>query len=242
MSKVILITGSNSSIGYELVRLLAEQGHVVYLGARNEVAGKEAEGTLHRRGLTNVKYIFIDVTIPDSIERAKEIIEKAEGKLDVLVNNAAIARADVSNQSASVIAVDVIRDVYNTNVFGLIQTTTTFIPLLRKSSLPIILNVSSGLGSSTLQSRPGTRAKFVAYQSSKAAVNSYTVSLAQELRGEGFKVNAVTPGMVASKLNNFIAGGKTLEEGAKALVPYALLGADGPTGKFFNWEGQEVPW
>ncbi|KAH9480262.1 Short-chain dehydrogenase [Psilocybe cubensis] len=242
MSKVILVTGSNSSIGYELVRLLAEQGHIVYLGARNEISGKEAEATLHQKGLKNVKFIQIDVTVLDSIERAKCTIDENHGKLDVLVNNAAISRADASAQSASIVSVDIVREVYNTNVFGLIQTTTTFMPLLRKSLLPIILNVSSGLGSSTLQSRPGARANFVAYQSSKAAVNSYTVSLAQELREAGFKVNAVTPGLVSSKLNNFIAGGKSLEEGAKALLPYALLDADGPTGKFFNWEGQEVPW
>ncbi|PPQ81570.1 hypothetical protein CVT25_013414 [Psilocybe cyanescens] len=197
--------------------------------------------SLHKKGLANVKFVLIDVRDIATIERAKETVEKAERKLDVLVNNAAISRNDVV-QHPSILDTSVLRDVLETNLIGLVQTTTTFLPLLRKSSEPNIVNVSSQLGSQTYQSQPTATTIFTAYANSKAAVNSYTVALAHELGKEGIKVNAVSPGLVSSRLNNFIAGGKTLEEGAQAIVPFVLLEKDGPTGKLFNSEGEKVPW
>ncbi|PPQ81552.1 hypothetical protein CVT25_013395 [Psilocybe cyanescens] len=240
MSKVILVTGSNSSIGFELVRLLAEKGHIVYLGARSEAAGKEAQETLNKNGLANVKFVLIDVRDSATIKRAKETIEKAEGKLDVLVNNAAISRNDVL-QHPSTLDTSVLRDVMETNFIGLVETTTAFIPLLRKSSEPNIVNVSSPLGSQSFQSQPTATTIFTAYANSKAAVNSYTVALAHELGKEGFKVNAISPGLVSSRLNSFIAGGTTLEEGALAILPFVILEKDGPSGKLI-YDGREIGW
>lgn len=196
---------------------------------------------LHKKGLSNVKFVLLDVRNPEAIESAKETIDKAEGRLDVLVNNAAISRNDTI-QHPSNLGISVLRDILETNFIGLVQTTTAFIPLLQKSSTPNIVNVSSELGSQAFQSRPEAHTLFTAYANSKAAVNSYTVALAQELRKEGFRVNAVSPGLVASKLNNFVASGKTLAEGAQVIVPYALLGKEGPTGKFFNEKGVEAAW
>ncbi|KAH9478042.1 (+)-neomenthol dehydrogenase [Psilocybe cubensis] len=240
MSKVILVTGSNSSIGFELVRILAEKGHTVYLSARNEEAGLEAQKILHAKGLTNVKFVLLDIRDTASIERAKNTIEEAEGRLDALVNNAAISRNDTLRR-ASELDIAVFKDIMETNFVGLVQTTTAFVPLLRKSSDPSIVNVSSGLGSSTYQTRRGQPTLFTAYAVSKAAVNSYTVNLSQDLEKEGFKVNAVCPGLVSSRLNNFIEGGKSLEAGAQAIEPFVLLDKDGPTGKFYS-QGVEMEW
>lgn len=180
---------------------------------------------------------------PATIERARDTIARAEGKLDVLVNNAAISRNDVA-QHPSTLDASVLRDVMETNYIGLVQTTTAFIPLLQKSSsgAPTIVNVSSPLGSQAFQSRPEATTAYTAYANSKAAVNGYTVALAHELRKDGFKVNAVSPGLVSSRLNSFIAGGRTLEQGALSILPYVLLEKDGPTGKLFNYDGTEIAW
>lgn len=116
-----------------------------------------------------------------------------------------------------------------TNFFGLIQTTIAFLPLLRKSTNAVILNVSIDMASNTIQSRPDASLHVAAYNTSKAAANSYTIALAQELKGEGIKVNAVTPGFTTSKLNNYLPGGKSTKGGAEVLLPWALLEKDGPT-------------
>jgi len=242
MLKVILVTGANSGIGFELVRLLAEQGHTVYLGARNERAGKEAVGQLHADGLGSVKFVCLDVTDAASIQAAKETIEKAEDKLDVLVNNAGISVR--ANQNPASISASTVRDTMEVNFFGVIQTTTTLIPLIRKSTNGgVIVNVSSELGSNTFQSNRKSRAGtplLAAYSSSKAALNSYTIALAHELKGEGIKVNAVTPGLTSTNLTAHI--GKTTRAGAEVLLPWALLEKDGPTGRFIGDDNVEFPW
>ena len=117
-----------------------------------------------------------------------------------------------------------------TNFFGLVQTTIAFLPLLRKSTNAAIVNVATV--SNTVQARPGAGFQVVAYNTSKTAVNSYTIALAQELRGEGIKVNAVAPGFTSTKLNNYSKGGKTAKAGAEVLLPWALLEKDGPTCMF----------
>jgi len=241
MSKVILVTGGNGGIGFELVRLLAEKGHIVYLGARNETAGKEAQAKLHADGLNTVKFVRIDVTDLASIQAAKETIDRDDGKLDVLVNNAGIGKLE-ENQNATTISLSPIRDTMETNFFGLIQTTTTLLPLVRKGTNPVILNVTIDMASNTIQSRPGAIMHVVAYNTSKAAANSYTIALAQELKAEGIKVNAVTPGFTTTKLNNYHPGGKTMRGGAEVLLPWALLDKDGPTCLFIDGDGKEMPW
>ncbi|KIL69019.1 hypothetical protein M378DRAFT_7779 [Amanita muscaria Koide BX008] len=240
MSKVILVTGANTGIGYELVRLLAQKGHRVYIAARNETAGQEAATKL-RQGNLDVKYVHIDVTDIESIKAAKDAIEKDEGRLDVLVNNAAIGEYG-KDQNATTVDVSAVRNSLEVNLIGLIQTTTTFLPLLRLSPQAVILNVSSELASNTFQASANPGPHFVAYNTSKAAVNSYTIALAHELKKDGIKVNAVTPGFTSTKLNNYHEHAKTPAQGAESLLPWTLLDKNGPTGQYFGQMGQVLPW
>ncbi|KAF9485824.1 NAD(P)-binding protein [Pholiota conissans] len=241
MSKVILVTGANAGIGFELTRLLAEKGHTVYLGARNEVSGKEAAEKLHKEGLKTVKHVLIDVTKLPTIKAAKETIEGAEGYLDVLVNNAGIAKFD-SDQNATTIELATIRETMETNFFGLIQTTQTFLPLLRKSSNGVIVSVTSDMASNAYMAAHTGPLHLVAYNTSKAAMNSYSIALAHELKKDNIKVNLVTPGYTSTKLNFFGDGGKSTLDGAKSIEPWALLEKDGPTGKFVDWNGKDFSW
>ncbi|KAF9474198.1 NAD(P)-binding protein [Pholiota conissans] len=230
MAKIVLITGAsqgaNSRDGFELARLIAEKGRIVYVGSRNDESGKTAVGILHSEGLSTVKPVMIDITKPSTIESAKNAIEAAEGRLDVLVNNVGIALMD-KEQLGLYPDMTAVREIMATNFFGTIETTVAFLPLLRKScaagNTPIIVNVSSGLGSNTLSQEYG-RAKYVGYRASKVALNSYTISLALELQEGGFKVNA------------------PIRDGGLAMLPWALLDAKGPTGKFFGPGGDEYPW
>ncbi|KAF5319968.1 hypothetical protein D9611_011086 [Ephemerocybe angulata] len=233
MSKVILVTGGNAGIGYELVKALASKPdvHKVYLAARNEGSGREAQDTLRAEGLGNVHFIHLDVTDVATIISAKEAIEKNDGKLDILVNNAGIGEGD-KDQKPSTVEVDTVRRVLETNLLGLIQTTTTFVPLLRRSPQAVILNVGSELGSNTWMSNSGKDFfQFAAYSASKAAVSSYTINLAHELKADGIKVNVITPGYTATKINGYAPTGKTSTQGAAILVPWAMLEKDGPSGK-----------
>lgn len=204
---------------------------------------------LHADGLKTVKYVHIDVTALATIQAAKETIDQADGKLDVLVNNAGtlinlpiyklIRKKSSSgigkleeNQNATNISLSTIREAMETNFFGLIQTTITLLPLVRKGTNAVILNVTIDMASNTIQSRPDAILHVVAYNTSKSAANSYTIALAQESKAEGIKVNAVTPGFTTSKLNHYTPGGKTMKEGAEVLLPWALLDKDGPTCMF----------
>lgn len=216
----------------------------MYLGARNEVAGKEAEEALKTAGL-NVEYIHLDVTEQSSITAAREHIERSEGHLDVLVNNAGASFMH-KPQVATNVDVSVLRDAFEPNLFGLVQTTTTLLPLVRKATQGpgVILNVATDMASNAGQAKPNSRSHFVAYNTSKAAANSYTIALAHELRVEGspIRVNCVTPGFTSTKLNNFSEGGKTPKQGAEILFPWALLDNEGPTGLFIGQHGKELPW
>ncbi|KAF8332512.1 hypothetical protein F5887DRAFT_996699 [Amanita rubescens] len=240
MSKVILVTGANTGIGYELVSLLAQKGHKVYLGARNEEAGREAAEKLKKEDL-DVTFIRLDVTDIETIRAAKDSIEKTDGKLDVLVNNAGIAEMG-KDQNPSTVDVSAIRDCIEVNLIGLVQTTTTFLPLLRASPQAVILNVSSRLASNSWQASNIPLVQVAAYNASKAAVNSYTIALAQEVKKDGIKVNVVAPGFTSTKINNFHAAGKSARQGAESLVHWALLDQDGPTCQFFDDKGEVMGW
>ncbi|KAK7031071.1 hypothetical protein VNI00_013671 [Paramarasmius palmivorus] len=255
--KVVLITGANGGIGFELARLLAEKGHKVYIGARNTDAGQEAEKRLRDEYRLDAKFVQLDVTDSESIKAAKDLIEKAENRLDVLVNNAGRLQystvAMTMKLTYNVTATyhpprnlsetdlqDYIR-VMNTNFFGLVNCTNTFLPLIRKSppGYGAIVNVSSSLGSnSALAAReiPEQFSKSGPYSASKAAANSYAIGLANELRGERIRVNCVGPGLVKTKMNNYAEGGKTVREGTELLVPWVLLGPedDDKTCQFYN--------
>jgi len=244
--KTALITGANKSIGFEAARQLLQQGYQVYLGSRNADKGQQAVDQLRAEGLTQVELLVIDVTDSASIAAARAALGQKTAVLDVLINNAGILGGMV--QPALTSSIDMIKEVYNTNVFGVIEVTQAFIDLLRQSPAPRIVNVTSGLGSLTLHTDPSWKyyaVKGAAYQPSKAALNAYTIMLAYELRDTPFKVNAVDPGYTATDFNHH-SGPGTVEDAAARLVKAATLGPDGPTSQFFsddNVPGTDVsPW
>lgn len=263
MTLTHLYAGSNAGIGFELVRLVAEKKHTIYLSGRNEAAVKAAvyvysfdrfavvfnvlkpmvyyRDTLHSEGLTNVKSVVLDVTKPASVEAARATIEAAEGRLDVLVNNAAVSMYGHDHNPTSV-SVNTLHSAMETNFYGVVQTTSVLLPLLRKSANSVILNVSSGLGSNSYMSAPDSPHVYFPYCATKAALNSYTISLSYELKAQGTRVNAVTPGLTSTQLNNFVEGGGTPRQAAAGILHLVLLNKEGPTGKFFGPKGDEFPW
>lgn len=232
--KTVLITGANKSIGFETARQLLQQGYYVYLGSRDIQKGQQAVSQLQAEGLTQVEPIEIDVDNLDSIKAARAVLGQKTTVLDVLVNNAGIHGA--MPNTALETDIDVFRQVFDTNVFGVISVTQAFIDLLKQSSEPRIVNVTSGLGSLTLHSDPSWKyyeVKPTAYVMSKAALNAYTIVLAHNLRDTAFKVNAVDPGYTATDFNNH-SGPGTVPDAAARVVKAATFGADGPTGQFFS--------
>lgn len=239
--KTVLITGANKSIGFETAGQLAARGYHVYLGSRDLQKGVDAVARLKAEGASNVEAVQLDVSDPVSIEAAR----KSVSSLDVLINNAGINGG--FPQSPTSIPIATLREVFETNVFGAIGVTVAFMDLLKKSSEPRIVNVTSGLASLTLHSDPSWQyyaIKSAAYGPSKTALNAYTVALAYELRDTPFRINAVDPGYTATDFNQHRGPG-SVESAAAIVVKYALIGADGPTGRFFSNDregGGESPW
>lgn len=241
--KTVLITGANKSIGFETAKQLIAQGYFVYLGSRDLEKGKAAAAELKS---DNVEAIQIDVSNEHSIIDAQKTLAGKIQSLDVLINNAGISGA--FPQVASTVDTKVIREVFDTNFFGVINVTQAFIELLKKSDEPRIVNVTSGLGSLTLHSDPSWKyyqVKSSAYGPSKTALNAYTVVLAHELKDTAFKVNSVDPGYTATDFNHHNGPG-SVEDAAAIIVKYATIDKDGPTGKFFSNDieddSQESPW
>jgi NAD(P)-dependent dehydrogenase (short-subunit alcohol dehydrogenase family) len=239
--KIALVTGGNKGIGLELCRNLASAECTVLLGARNEERGLEAVRQLEQAGLGDIHFVEIDVTSKDSVAAAAQEIESGYGRLDILMNNAGIIlRGDGLPGAADLSAV---RKVFDTNFFGALRVAQAMLPLLRKSPAARIVNVSSGLGSLTLNSDPSWpsyNTKFIGYNASKAAMNMLTVHLAYELRSTNIKVNSADPGYTKTDLNNN-TGTQPVEVGAIAATRLALLDDDGPTGKSFSKDGPD-PW
>ena len=237
---IALVTGANKGIGKEIARQLAGKGVIVLLGARDPTRGKQAVADLRSKALP-VQFLPLDVTDQQSVDQAVSDIESQYGRLDILVNNAGIA---VDWGPPSEAEIDAVRSTYETNVFGVFRVTKAMLPLLRKSKAARIVNVSSALGSVTLTADPNGpfrgRSMLMAYCSSKSALNMLTLQFAGELASSGIKVNAVTPGYVATDMNQH-QGTRTVEQGAATPVRLALLPDDGPTGGFFSDEGV-VPW
>ncbi|OON67866.1 SDR family oxidoreductase [Hymenobacter sp. CRA2] len=232
--KTALITGANKSIGLETARQLLQQGYYVYLGSRDLQKGQQAAEQLQAEGLTEVEPLQIDVADPASIAAARQTLGQKTEVLDVLINNAGILGGMAQPPLGT--DVRVIREVFETNVFGVIEVTQAFIDLLRQSSAPRIVNVTSGLGSLTLHNDPSWKyypVKGAAYAPSKAALNAYTIMLAYELRDTPFKVNAVDPGYTATDFNHH-SGPGSVSDAAARVVKAALLGPDGPTSQFFS--------
>ncbi|KYH13980.1 SDR family NAD(P)-dependent oxidoreductase [Staphylococcus kloosii] len=232
--KITLITGGNKGLGFETARALKEQGHKVYIGSRNAQRGQQAAQQL------GVDYVVLDVTDDDSVNNAVATIEQQEGRLDVLINNAGISGG--FTKPRDITATDM-EQVYNTNVFGLVRVTNHFIPLLENSEQPIIVNVSSGLGSFGMvndNSKAESKVNSLAYCSSKSAVTMLTVQYAKDLTH--MQVNAADPGstntdLVGDASNN----AKPATEGIKPIVKLATIDKDGPTGTFIDGDGP-MPW
>ncbi|MFH9244346.1 SDR family NAD(P)-dependent oxidoreductase [Streptomyces lydicus] len=231
-----LITGANKGLGFETARRLVAAGHTVYVGSRDPERGRRAAEQLGART------VLIDVTDDTSVAAAAQAVE-ADGGLDVLVNNAGVeARTpDGGVIGAAEVTGEVMRYVFDTNVFGTVRVTHAFLPLLQRSAAPVVVNVSSGLASLTRVSAAGTPAYAypgVAYPASKTAVNMLTVQFAKAF--PGMRINAVEPGYTATDLNAH-AGTQTVEEGAEIIVRMAQTGPDGPTGGYFGAAGR-LPW
>src|SRR6266568_3443502 len=226
-----LITGANKGLGFEAARRLIAAGHTVYVGSRDAERGRRAAGRLGAR------MVLIDVTDDASVVAAAKTIE-AGGVLDVLVNNAGVEMRTEGNvvPGAAEITADLMRSLFETNVFGVVRVTHAFLPLLRQSAAPVVVNVSSGLASMTRVTTPGSPG--VAYPASKAAVNMITVQYAKAF--PDMRINAVEPGYTATDLNGN-AGTQTVEEGAEIIVRMAQAGPDGPTGSYVGTDGP-LPW
>lgn len=239
-SRIALVTGATRGIGLETVRQLAQAGVHTLLAGRDRERAVQASLDLQSQGLP-VEAIALDVTDAGSIGAAVREVERRHGRLDILVNNAGIA-IDDWNSAPSEQGAEVWRRTFDTNVFGLVEATRAFLPLLRAAPAGRIVNVSSVLGSVALQADPQSTyyaIKLPAYSASKSAVNAWTVQLAYELRATPVKVNAVHPGNVRTDMNP----NAELEvgEGARSSVQMALLDADGPTGTFTHL-GETLPW
>jgi NAD(P)-dependent dehydrogenase (short-subunit alcohol dehydrogenase family) len=231
-----LITGANKGLGRQTARQLIAAGHTVYIGARHEARGRAAAAELGAR------FVQLDVTDDASVAAACTQIE-ADGRLDVLVNNAGIEPRLAGNAIPAPAdeTADAVRATFETNVFGLVRVTHAFLPLLQKSAAPVIVNVSSGLGSLTDLSNPESYTHFYAalgYPASKTTVNAITIQYAKAF--PGIRINAVDPGYTNTDLNGR-TGTQTVEEGAAIIVAMAQIGPDGPTGTFVSSHGA-VAW
>jgi NAD(P)-dependent dehydrogenase (short-subunit alcohol dehydrogenase family) len=226
---VTLITGANKGIGFETARQLLELGHTVYIGARDVERGKKAAEAL------GAQFVQLDVTDEASVSGALAAIGAAEGRLDVLVNNAGILGSEVINGPEAL-------RVFDTNTVGVVRVTEAALPLLRKSSNPTVVNVSSSLGSFWAVNnpdRPEFNVPLALYSASKSAATMLTVQYAKSQ--PGIKFNALEPGTTATDMTAALGIGRPVEESARTVVRLATLDADGPTGTLQDENG-ELSW
>ena len=236
---VALITGANKGIGWETALQLGAHGITVLVGSRNPQQGEQAAVALQAHGV-KAHALVIDVTNQATIEAAVAEVTRTFGKLDILVNNAGISLEPVPPSQSQL---ENLHKTFATNFFGVFAVTQAFLPLIQQAAAGRIVNVSSGLGSLTSVSnpaRPEYEINILGYTASKAALNALTVTLAKELRATAVKVNSANPGPTATDLNQF-QGRQTPEQAAAIIVRLATLPPDGPTGKFFEQDG-ELPW
>jgi NAD(P)-dependent dehydrogenase (short-subunit alcohol dehydrogenase family) len=247
---VALVTGANQGIGLQIARDLVSHGFTVLVGSRNFARGEAAAKTIDG----DARALQLDVTDQASISAAAKRIRDEFGRLDVLVQNAAISNmSKLPGQSVeayakttrpSNVSLDEMRAVWDTNVFGVLAVYQAMLPLLREAPAGRIVNVSSGVGSLTRTSDPAYPYRAIfgpVYPASKTALNALTLAMAIELEKTPIKVNAVSPGFTKTNLNNY-AGTETVEEGAREAVRVALLGPDGPTGTFTHATLGTIPW
>jgi NAD(P)-dependent dehydrogenase (short-subunit alcohol dehydrogenase family) len=233
-TSLALITGANKGIGFEVARQLGAIGMTVLVGARDDDRGAVAEQDLRDRGV-DAYHMALDVTDQASVDQAAQRIGVEHGRLDVLVNNAGITGGPASGRPSQT-PLAILRQVYETNVFGAVAVTNAMLPLLRRAPAARIVNVSSEVGSvqATLNREgPLWPMTSIPYPSSKTALNMVTAQYAKELWDTPIKVNAANPGYCATDLNNH-SGFRSAEEGAEAIVYLATLPEDGPTGSFYG--------
>jgi len=230
MTTIALISGANKGIGFATAQLLAGRGMTVLLGARDADRGQRAAQALREAG-GQARFVLLDVTDEKTVRQAAEWIDAEYGRLDVLVNNAGIARGDGTGRPSETTA-GPLREVFETNVFGVVVVTNAMLPLLRRAPGARIVNVSSEVGSITSMTDPGSPLypmASVPYPASKAALNMITAMYAKELKGTPVKVNAANPGYCATDLNGH-RGFRTPEQGARVVAQLATLPAGGPDG------------
>ena len=238
--RTVLITGANKGIGYAIAHGLGAQGFKVGVGARADGRRSDAVANLRAEGV-DAFGVPLDVTDDDSVAAAARVVEEQAGGLDVLVNSAAIT--GTVPQEPTRVDLDVIRTVVETNVLGVIRVTNAMLPMLRRSTAPRIVNMSSGVGSLTRQAagpEDSIGPVAAAYSPSKTFLNAVTLQYVRELAGTGILVNAACPGYVATDLNGF-RGVRTPQQGAAVEIQLATLPDDGPSGGFFDDAGP-VPW
>ncbi len=240
--KVALITGANKGLGFEMARQLAKEGVTVVLACRDRAKGEAAVETLKKEG-ADARLLALDVTDKKGPAEAAAFLEKNFGKLDILINNAGISADGLAGTSASATTEKSLHSTFETNFFAPIALTQALLPLLKKSPAGRVVNMSSILGSQTLHADPNSpiyNFKSLSYDASKAALNSFTIHLAYELKDTKIKVNSAHPGWVKTDMGTEAAP-MEIPEGAKTGVALALLDEKGPNGGFFHL-GQPLPW
>lgn len=247
--RIALVTGANQGVGHQVAKELVAHDATVLVGSRNFAHGENAAKEIGPDAIA----LQLDVTDQTSIDAAAEWIRKEFGRLDLLVNNAAISNTRKGNLSlaeyhkislASNVSLDEIRAVWETNVFGVVAVYQAMLPLLRESSDARIVNVSSGVGSLTANADPAYPYRNFfspVYSASKTALNAMTLAMMVELQETRIKVNLVSPGFTKTNLNGY-EGTESVEDGSREVVRVALLGPDGPSGTFTRWENTTIPW
>jgi NAD(P)-dependent dehydrogenase (short-subunit alcohol dehydrogenase family) len=241
-AKTALITGANKGLGFEMARQLGKAGVTVVLGARDPQKGEAAAAKLRNEGV-DARFLKLDVTKQEDHAAAAAYLKQEFGHLDILINNAGITVEGLGAGKPSETTQDALQQTFQTNFFAPVALTQALLPLLRKSGAGRIVNMSSILGSQTLHADPASPIydfKALAYDSSKAALNSFTIHLAYELRDTKIKVNSAHPGWVKTDMGTDAAP-MEIPEGAKTGVELALLGDNGPTGGYFHL-GKPLPW
>ena len=247
--RIALITGANQGVGLQVAKELVANGLTALVGSRNFERGEAAAKDIGSGAIA----VQLDVTDRASIAAAAERIRQEFGRLDLLVNNAAISNTRKGNLSiqeyskisrASNASLDEVRAVWETNVFGVLAVYQAMLPLLRESSDARIVNVSSGVGSLADNADPAFPYRPIfgpVYPASKAALNAMTLAMMIELESTGIKVNLVSPAFTKTNLNGY-AGTESVEDGSREVVRVALLGPDGPSATFTRWEDISIPW
>jgi NAD(P)-dependent dehydrogenase (short-subunit alcohol dehydrogenase family) len=240
--KIALVTGANRGIGFETARQLGQKHVTVVVAARTLKSAEETAAKLKAEGIDAFP-VKLDVTNAQDRETAAKTVSDRFGKLDILINNAGVGAQDGLVNKTVHTTEEELQKIFGTNLFSVIAVTRAFLPLLKKSEAGRIVNLSSILGSLTLHADPNSpiaSVKTFAYDASKAALNAFTIHLADELKNTKIKVNSAHPGWVKTEMGGEGAP-MEIPEGAKTSVDLALLGPDGPNGRFIHL-GQELPW